>query len=263
MVKETTVNELKEIWNKYNDYSNLDELLKNLRENEGKEIKDWLHLPIHLPFIKRELKGLNKNAKILEAGCGFGQWVFWMAEQGYQTIGIDLAPKAIRTAKNYANKNKIKNCEFIEGDVRKLPIKDDYFDIIFSFGLIEHFHKPEVILKELKRVLKPGGKIFLSVPNLYSFHTLTRIVLKITGKWNLGYERSYNKKSLNKLFKKSGFEPLRCGIMPGGELFGRGIVKLPLIGNFLFEKLVKLSFYIENHQRLFGFWLYGVAKKTN
>ncbi|MDD2482688.1 MAG: class I SAM-dependent methyltransferase [Candidatus Shapirobacteria bacterium] len=261
MIKETTVSELKKIWNKYNDYSELDGLLKNLRENDGKEIKDWLHLPIHLPFIKKELKGLSKNAKVLEAGCGFGHWVFWMAEQGYQAVGVDLAPKAIITAKNYAKKNNLKNCEFIEGDIRKLPIKDNYFDIIFSFGVIEHFHNPEIILDELKRVLKPGGKIFFSVPNQYSFHTLTRIILKGIGKWHLGYERSYSSKSLNILFRKCGFEVLRGGIMPGGELFGRGMNNIPLIGDFLFKLFSKISFYIENHQKIFGFWLYGVAKK--
>ena len=263
MTKETTVNELKKIWDKYNDYSKLDELLKNMRINEGKEIKDWLHLPIHMPFIKRELKGLNKNAKVLEAGCGFGQWVFWMVEQGYQAVGIDLSPKAIRTAKDYIRKNKIKNCEFIEGDVRRMPIEDNYFDIIYSFGLIEHFHKPEIILNEFKRVLKPGGKIFLSMPNQYSGHTLTRIILKMIGKWDLGHERSYTKKSLDKLFEKSGLKVLRGGIMPGGELFGRGIGNVPLIGKTLFKLFSKISFYIENHQKFFGFWLYGVAKKTN
>jgi len=262
MIKETSVNELKNIWDKYNDYSKLDELLKNMKINEGKEIKDWLHLPIHMPFIKRELKDLDKNAKVLEAGCGFGQWVFWMAEQGYQAMGIDLSPKAIRTAKDYAKKNKIKNCEFIEGDVRKMPIKDNYFDIIYSFGLIEHFHNTEIILNEFKRVLKPGGKIFLSVPNKYSSHTLSRIILKITGKWNLGHECSYTKKSLNKLFEESDLKILRSGIMPGGELFGRGINKIPLIGDFLFKLFSKLSFYIESNQKIFSFWIYGVAKKT-
>ncbi len=263
MAKETTINELKKIWNKYNDYSKLDELLKKMRIEDGKEIKDWLHLPIHMPFIRKELKDLSKNAKILEAGCGFGQWVFWMAEQGYQTVGIDLSSKAINAAKDYVKKNKIKNCEFIEGDVRKIPIEDNHFDIIYSFGLIEHFHNPEIILNEFKRVLKTGGKIFLSMPNEYSFHTLTRIILKILDKWDLGYERSYNQKSLKKLFKKNGLMFLRGGIMPGGELFGRGINNLPLVGDFLFKKLAKMSFYIENHQKLFGFWLYGVAKKID
>lgn len=263
MVKETSVADLKKIWNKYNDYSKLDELLENIRINDGKEIKDWLHIPIHLPFIKKELKKLDKNkTRILEAGCGFGHWVFWMAEQGFETTGVDLSPKAISLAKDYALKNKINNCKFIKGDVRKLPIEDNYFDIIFSFGLIEHFLRPEIILKELLRVLKPGGKIFLSVPNKYSSHTISRLILKILGKWDLGREYSYDKKSLIKLFKNQHMEVLSYGIMPGGELFGRGVEGIPIIGNLFFNILSQLSLFIEKNQNIFSFWIYGIARKN-
>jgi len=259
--EETSVNELKNIWNKFNGYPNLDGLLKNLRENDGKEIKDWLYLATHLPFIRKELKKLKKDSKIMEAGCGIGQWVFWMAEQDYQVVGVDLAPKAIAVAKKYAQKNNIKNCNFIEGDIRNLKIKDNYFDYIFSFGVLEHFHNPKVILDEFKRVLKVGGKIFISVPNKYSSHSFTRAILKIIGRWDLGYECSYSQKSLNKLFKKSGLKVLRSGLMPGIELFGRGISIIPLVGNFLFQLLSRISFYIESRQNTFGFWIYSVAEK--
>jgi hypothetical protein len=50
--------------------------------------------------------------------------------------------------------------------------------------------------------------------------------------------------------------------MPGGELFGCGVASLPFVGRRVFKLLSRLSLYIENHQSLFGFWLYGSAKKT-
>jgi len=259
--KETKVGDLKNIWNKFNDCPDLDELLKNLRENEGKEIKDWLYLATHLPFINKELSYLKKDAKIMEAGCGIGQWVFWIAEQGFPVIGVDIAPKAVAVAKDYAKKNKIINCDFVEGDIRNLKIEDNHFDFIFSFGVIEHFHKPEIILNEFKRVLKVGGKMFISVPNQYSTHTFTRVISKVIGRWDLGYERSYSQKSLNKLFEKADLKVLRSGIMPGTELFGRGITIVPKIGNSIFKVLSKISLYIESRQNIFGFWIYSVAEK--
>lgn len=260
-MKETRIDDIRRIWNVNNDYYILDTLVKDLVTNDGRNISDFLHLPIHLPFIKRELKDLPKNSKVLEAGCGFGHWVFWLAKQGYKVTGVDLAQKAINTAKRYAKKNNEVNCQFIEADIRQLPIKDNYFDYIFSFGVIEHFRQPEFILRELKRVLKPGGKIFLSVPNLYSFHTITRPLAKLLGRWNLGYECSYNKKRLGQAVNNSGFDLLEWGIMPGGELFGCGVASLPLIGGKLFGCLSRLSFYLESRQNLFGFWLYGTAQK--
>lgn len=261
--EETSIKDLKLIWNKYNEYSKLNYLLKNLREDGGIRIKDWLHIPIHEPFISKEIKNLPKGSKILEAGCGFGQWVFWMAEQGFDVTGVDISEKAINIAKKYIKNNKIKNCKFLEKDIRKTSFKDGYFDYIFSFGVVEHFRNPDVILKEFKRILKPGGKIFLSMPNKYSFHSISRPILKLFSKWNLGYETSYSQKLLKMLFKRNDLIVLKCGIMPGGEFFGRGISNLPFLGPFLFKKLSKVSFYLENHQNKLGFWLYGVAKKRS
>lgn len=259
---ETSLVDLKNIWNVNSDYKLLDSLVNDLIKNKGKKIKYFLHLPIHLPFIKSEIEKLPKSAKILEAGCGFGHWVFWMAKHNFQVTGVDIAEKTIETAKLYAKNKKISNCKFVVADIRKLPLEDNSFDMIFSFGVIEHFKNPKPLMLELKRVLKPGGKIFLSVPNIYSMHSLTRPMAKLLGRWNLGYESSYNQDQLKNLFTDNGFKVTQCGIMPGGEFFGSGVRSIPIVGKTLFRILTKISFVLENKQGWLGFWLYGTAIKV-
>ncbi len=215
----------------------------------------------HAPFILNEIIGLEEKSKILEAGCGIGYWVFWLSEQGHEAVGIDISDKAISIAKNYAKKNNIKACSFLNADVRTIPFKKNYFDYIFSFGVIEHFKDPSSILSEFYRVLKPGGKIFISVPNLYSLHSLKRPIVRLLGRWGVGYEKSYSPMTISKTIEASGFTMSKCDIMPGEEFFGCWPRYIPFIGEYLYKRFRKLSLYLESKQKLIGFWLYAVAKK--
>lgn len=261
LIRETTKSQFKKIWDKFNSGPNLNFCLKSLRKDLGKDIDDFLYLHTHAPFIQSEIIGLRKKSKILEAGCGIGYWVFWMSEQGHEAVGIDISDKAISIAKNYAKKNHIKACSFFNADVRSIPFKENYFDYIFSFGVIEHFRDPMPILSEFYRVLMPGGKIFISVPNLYSLHSLKRPIDRLLGMWGVGYEKSYSQSELGKTIESSRFKMNKCGIMPGEEFFGCWPHYIPFFGEYLYRGFRKLSFYLESKQKLIGFWLYAVAKK--
>jgi ubiquinone/menaquinone biosynthesis C-methylase UbiE len=211
--------------------------------------------------VEREVKNMPVGTRVLEAGCGLGQWAFLIAEQGHKVIGIDIAKRAIGVAEDYAAKKGIKNCRFYCADLRAIPLKDKYFDYIFSFGVIEHFKNSGEILSEFFRVLKPGGRVFISVPNIYSFHTVTRPLSQILGIWKFGYERSYSPNSLKRLIRSFGFEICENGIIPGEELFGSWPNYLPLIGKFLYNFLRKVSLFIEKKQDKIGFWSYVIARK--
>ncbi|MEN6306274.1 MAG: methyltransferase domain-containing protein [Anaerohalosphaeraceae bacterium] len=103
---------------------------------------------------------LPEHAVILEGGCGIGHLVDALNFWGYKAIGIDFAEKTVAMVKSIQPDMNI-----LYGDVRRLPFGDNTFDGYFSLGVIEHFWEGYgPILNEMKRVIKPGGYLFLSVP---------------------------------------------------------------------------------------------------
>lgn len=108
---------------------------------------------------------LNKEkiykGKILEIGCGNGRDIIYLAQHGYNVVGIDITPRAIALAKKNKKdflKNKIqnRNLKFVVADAENLPFPDSYFDGIYSIGVL-HCTNLRKSLKEAVRVLKNDG----------------------------------------------------------------------------------------------------------
>lgn len=111
------------------------------------------------------LKTLNKyipdkKGKILEGGCGMGRVVYCMQAHGYESVGVDFAEKTIERVKETFPELDVR-----VRDVRDLQFPDNYFTGYWSIGVIEHFWNGyHDILKEMRRVLIPGGYLFLTFP---------------------------------------------------------------------------------------------------
>jgi SAM-dependent methyltransferase len=107
-------------------------------------------------------KYLRPRARILEGGCGLGQYVYCLHVNGYDSYGIDYATKTVQQVKQVIPELKV-----FGGDVRNLPFGDEFFDGYWSLGVIEHFYDGfEPVALEMRRVLKPGGYLFLTFPYL-------------------------------------------------------------------------------------------------
>ncbi len=111
---------------------------------------------------------LKLGSKILEGGCGRGQYVYALQKWGYEAYGVDFAPETVKKITELFPEMKI-----VEGDVRALPYEDNFFDAYWSFGVIEHFFEGfEKIASEMKRVVRPGGFIFVTFPAFSSLRSL-------------------------------------------------------------------------------------------
>ena len=111
---------------------------------------------------------LNIPGRLLEAGCGMGQWVQFLGKLGHDVIGIDFAASGLEVGRVHNPKLNL-----IQADFRNLPFENSSFDYIVSFGAVEHdINGPEVALLEFQRVLKPNGKLMCSVPCLNFYRTL-------------------------------------------------------------------------------------------
>src|SRR5438552_704358 len=107
------------------------------------------------------LPHLNPGMKLLDAGCGPGSITIGLAEAvaPADTIGIDASADAIEEARALAVSKGCANVRFEVADVYAVPFEDATFDAAFSHAVMQHLGDPLAALREIRRVLKPGGII--------------------------------------------------------------------------------------------------------
>ena len=104
-----------------------------------------------LEFVKVEAK-----QDFLEVGCGNGLVTKYLAQEYSASVtGIDVDPQQIELA--LKDVDGIENLRYLEADAADLPFGEDSFDVVLSFGVLHHIKNWLDALKEVKRVLKPGG----------------------------------------------------------------------------------------------------------
>ena len=105
-----------------------------------------------LPYLK-------SGMSLLDCGCGPGAITFGLADAVApgRVVGADIEPAMVEQATRLAAENGTPNVEFTVGDIYDLPFEDGDFDIVFSHSVTEHLSDPVRALRELHRVVKPGG----------------------------------------------------------------------------------------------------------
>ena len=99
---------------------------------------------------------------VLEVGCGSGIAVQLFAEAGANVTAVDLTPWAVATTRSRLDAFGLE-ADVFEADGEQLPLNDDAFDLVFSWGVIHHSTDMERALSELVRVCRPGGEVVIMV----------------------------------------------------------------------------------------------------
>lgn len=110
------------------------------------------------------------TGRILDAGCGMGYFLLRASRYFKEVYGIDRSEFAIENVKNI-----VPRAHVFVGSVEKHEFNDDFFDCITAFDLVEHLKEPEIFIKEVYRVLKPGGIFVFSTPNPESLGATTKV----------------------------------------------------------------------------------------
>lgn len=151
----------------------------------------------------RKFTNLGENKEVLEIGCGNGTGAKLIMKHfnPKKINAVDLDKKMIEIAKKRINSDEI---SFSVGNASKLRFNDRQFDAIFDFGIIHHIPNWKDCLRELRRVLKPGGQIIIED---LSIETFENFIGKIYRKHLVHpYKEMYRRDEFVKYLEKLGFK---------------------------------------------------------
>lgn len=112
----------------------------------------------------------RRGARLLDVACGSGWLLHAAARAGLQTAGLDISPKAVEKARAF-----VPGAEVVAGDGEHLPWPDASFDYVTCLGSLEHYLHPDQGVREIARVMKPGGAAAVMLPNSYPFADLLKL----------------------------------------------------------------------------------------
>jgi SAM-dependent methyltransferase len=109
--------------------------------------------------------GFTNQKSVLDAGCGYGQWSLALAQENKLVNGCDTSPLRLDVFKDITKELAVANIEICLSSLDNLPYSDESFDAVFCYGVI--FLTPwRQSLRELTRVLKPGGSLYVNANSL-------------------------------------------------------------------------------------------------
>lgn len=139
----------------YEQYSTMSEPVEvNFKPVTTDERRPWNSYWNFIELVQDHLRG---DMKLLDFGCGTGEYSMIFAKAGYDVVGFDISPNNVALAKDYAAKYGLEDkCDFVVSVAETLDFPDEHFDVITGINILHHVDIKNS-LRECMRVLKPGG----------------------------------------------------------------------------------------------------------
>jgi len=196
----------------------------------------------HLDYMhKRIIKNLHPSGNmVLDAGAGTGRFTIWLAEKGFEVVGVDISREMLKEAKGKADTSR-KDIGLVLADLGFLPFRKGVYGGCICINVVNHISDITRFLKEVRYVIKPESFFIFNFPNLGSLYlpvaiivNLKRLALfkgtRIRSKW-------FTVGEIDTLLSGTGFniEELRGCMIASPIPLGESLVKIVQIINFLCE----------------------------
>lgn len=168
----------------------------------------------------------QQQLRILDIGCGNGSLSHFIAQHGYEVVGIEESESGIELANR-----SFPDCRFIQGSIYNLPYQElgEKFDIVIATEVIEHLFYPKELLKNAKKCLKPSGRLILTTP----YHGyLKNLALAVSGKmdkhytslWDGGHIKFFSVATMNHLLTSENYTNIKFTFSGGFPYFWKSML---------------------------------------
>jgi SAM-dependent methyltransferase len=117
------------------------------------------------PQVRLLLGRIRPTDTVVEFGCGGGVVLSAAGQLAKEAIGFDIGEIALAKANSRPGRHHA-----LKSDVANVPLRDNFADLAYSFEVLEHVWNPADVIREMIRVVKPGGTVFFTTPNDYNMH---------------------------------------------------------------------------------------------
>ena len=164
-------------------------------------------------WMAEELRDLPPSTPVIEVGCGDASFTTDLAKYSTDVTAIDISAGQIAE-----NARLFPGIKFLQHDVSvRFPFPDASFDVAWCSEVLEHLFDPEFALREMHRILRPGGRLLVTVP----YHGRFKNLLIALFKWDVHFApanphiRFYTNNTLSRITRAAGFREVRvktCGM---------------------------------------------------
>lgn len=180
-------------------------LQKKYFSKEFGAIRKYNLFPWQKAYIKKITNNLLddnfKGKKLIDIGSGSGYVAIEMAKMGVEVIACDITEESLKLIEKRKKGFSLTNLKLVKCSADKIPVKNNFIDYIVANAILEHLVHEKKAIKEWKRILKPKGKIFLTVPIKYRYIWPFFWPLNMIYDKRIGHLRRYDLKTIKDKFQ--------------------------------------------------------------
>lgn len=165
-------------------------------------------------------RAVDGGTACIDVGCGAGQsYAGDVSRAAASYVGVDVSERAVELARSGGLSARVID------DAAELPFEDDSFDIAIAIELLEHVFQPELVVQEIRRVLRPGGRMIVSTPNAAYWRLRVNLMfgiwnplgdaLAIEQPWRDPHIRFFTLAVLERMLTQAGFGSVEAGAHGG------------------------------------------------